>query len=557
MKNILLKGIAGIACAGMLAGCSSDYLDVQPETVISTSQINTTQEGAQQALYGLCETMYCPMGDYFDSYIFPNGEPYISTVYGDILSQDYFSYMWATRVGSNFSWAANMMPGGWIPTIPWSYCYNLINQANVILSGIDNIDGDENQLKLIKAQALTIRAHAYTRLVQLYAPRWQDSENGSRYCVVIRLTPGVEDVPLSTMNDVLGQIYKDCDDAALLYNESTAKRSKSWEPGVEVAYGIKARAALLREDWATAQDMAHKARSGYSIMTPDEFKAGFCSPTSEWMWYAYGGDLGYACFGTMYACNGAYPGVWGDGAGAINYELYRKFPAGDIRSDLFFTPDKLVGATVVRSSFWSSTYCDPVSMNLNSLHDLMKAQIRAYQKSHMPTDKSIDWPLPYNNFQTGNSDESKVVFGAQYKFWAKNDYGVGDYCMMRASEMLLTEAEAACHNNQESVAVAALQELNAQRNPNYTCTLSGDALLEEVRLQRRFELWGEGFSFFDLKRWNMPMVRNPWERNNVNSNNIPVAYKLRKEPTDIGWKFAVPLSESRYNKLIDRTLVDY
>ncbi len=55
----------------------------------------------------------------------------------------------------------------------------------------------------------------------------------------------------------------------------------------------------------------------------------------------------------------------------------------------------------------------------------------------------------------------------------------------------------------------------------------------------------------------MPMVRNPWERNNVNSNNIPVAYKLRKEPTDIGWKFAVPLSESRYNKLIDRTLVDY
>lgn len=117
--------------------------------------------------------------------------------------------------------------------------------------------------------------------MQLYAPRWQDSENGSRYCVVIRLTPGVEDVPLSTMNDVLGRIYKDCDDAALLYNESTAKRSKSWEPGVEVAYGIKARAALLREDWATAQDMAHKARSGYSIMTPDEFKAWLALPQAS------------------------------------------------------------------------------------------------------------------------------------------------------------------------------------------------------------------------------------------------------------------------------------
>ncbi|MDE5902397.1 MAG: RagB/SusD family nutrient uptake outer membrane protein [Muribaculaceae bacterium] len=557
MKKIFHKGIAAIACAGMLAGCSSDYLDVQPETVISTSQIHTTQEGAQQALYGLCESMYFPMDDYFDSYLFPNGEPYISTVYGEVLGQDYFSYMWASRSGTNFSWASNMLPGGWIPLLPWSYFYNLVNQANVILDGIDDIDGDENQLKLIKAQALTIRAHAYDRLVQFYAPRWQDSENGSRYCVVLRLKAGVEDVPLSTMNDVLAQVYKDCDDAIALYSESTAKRAKSWEPGIEVAYGIKARAALLREDWPTAQENANKARAGYSIMTPEEFNAGFCSPTREWMWYAYGGDFGYACFGTMYACNGAYPGVWGDGAGAINYELYRQFPAGDIRSEQFFTPDKLLGTTVKASAFWSSTYCDPVSMNLNSLHDLMKAQIRAYQNSHMPTDTSIDWPLPYNNFQTGNSNDTKVVFGAQYKFWAKNDYGVGDYCMMRASEMLLTEAEAACHNGDDATAVAALLELNAQRNPNYTCSLSGDALLDEVRLQRRFELWGEGFSVFDLKRWNMPMVRNPWERNNVNSNNIPVAYQLRIEPNARTWKFAVPLNESRYNKLVDRTLVDY
>ena len=98
---------------------------------------------------------------------------------------------------------------------------------------------------------------------------------------------------------------------------------------------------MLREDWPEVQKMAHDARASYSIMTPEQYKSGFCDPNGEWMWYAYDeSSFGYACFGTMYACNGAYPGVWGDGAGVINYELYRKFPEDDIRSDLFFTPDK-------------------------------------------------------------------------------------------------------------------------------------------------------------------------------------------------------------------------
>ena len=548
--------MASLFAAGLLVGCSSDYLDVEPETVISAALVQTTQEGAQQALYGLCQTMYCPMGSFFDNYIFPNGEPYISTVYGDIMGQDYFSYMWASRTGGNFTWQANRMPGGWIPLIPWSYCYNLINQANMILQGIDNIHGDEAQLKLIKGQALTIRAHAYTRLVQLYAPRWQDSNNGEAYCCVVRLTPGIEDVPLSKMKDVIAQIYEDCDNAVLAYTESGARRGHGWEPDISVARGIKARAAMLREDWPEVQKMAHDARASYSIMTPEQYKSGFCDPNGEWMWYAYDeSSFGYACFGTMYACNGAYPGVWGDGAGVINYELYRKFPEDDIRSDLFFTPDKLVGNRVKPAAFWNENWIQSASMDLNSLNDLMKAQIKAYLRDNTPA-VAANWPKPYTNFQTGNDDETKVMFGAQLKFWCKNDYGSGNYCVMRAAEMLLAEAEAAYYNRDETTAVNNLKELNAQRNPNYTCNLSGEALLEEIRLQRRFELWGEGFNWFDLKRWNLPMERKAWEKNNIDSNNIPQAYKLIKEASDRGGKYAVPLNESRYNKLVDRTLVD-
>jgi hypothetical protein len=37
--------------------------------------------------------------------------------------------------------------------------------------------------------------------------------------------------------------------------------------------------------------------------------------------------------------------------------------------------------------------------------------------------------------------------------------------------------------------------------------LTGDALIQEILMQRRCELWGEGFRFFDLKRLNLNMDR--------------------------------------------------
>lgn len=555
MKNIFAKVTASVLTAGMLAGCSSDYLELAPVTSVSTATVQQTPEGAQQALYGLCHTMYQMWDDdLVVSYLFPIGEPSIRTLYGDILGQDYYSYCWNYLRGQNIQWDPNTMPGAWIPSLGWTYYYNLINQANTILGGIDTIDGDRAQMQLIKAQALTIRAHAYTNLLQLYAPRWEDSRNGERYCIVIRTTSSVDDVPLAKMNDVVSLIYSDLEEAEKIYGECGIDRGHGWEPNLNVAQAIHARIALLVHDYDTAYQMAHDARQGYPIMSADEYKAGFCTPNKEWIWYAYNnGEYGYDTWAMLYGCNGAYVTDLGLGAGTINYELYRNFKEGDIRSDLFFTPDKLVGNRVAKTTFWNKNWIDPQTMDLNSKNSLMQAQIRMFNNIR-PTDPSIDWIAPYEG-----DKEFKVYFGSQYKFWGKDMYGAGCYCVIRGAEMLLTEAEAALFktNKQPEVAIACLKELNAERNPNYECSLSGDALFEEVKMQRRFELWGEGFNFYDLKRWNMPMIRAPWIEGDPESNNIPAQYQMHVEPTDRGWVFAVPNAESRYNKLIDRTLLDY
>src|SRR5690606_5331028 len=85
----------------------------------------------------------------------------------------------------------------------------------------------------------------------------------------------------------------------------------------------------------------------------------------------------------------------------------------------------------------------------------------------------------------------------------------GDLLYMRAEEMVLIEAEAKAHSGDDPGAVQALYELMSKRDSAYTLSTStGDTLLEEIRLNRRIELWGEGFAFFDMKRWNMPLTRD-------------------------------------------------
>ncbi|WP_244964554.1 RagB/SusD family nutrient uptake outer membrane protein [Phocaeicola sartorii] len=46
------------------------------------------------------------------------------------------------------------------------------------------------------------------------------------------------------------------------------------------------------------------------------------------------------------------------------------------------------------------------------------------------------------------------------------------------------------------------------RDPSYVCSASSaEALQDEIWFQRRVELWGEGFSFFDMMRLKKPMDR--------------------------------------------------
>ena len=177
MKNkILISGIAAVLTAGMFASCSSDYLQVDPVTEVSSATVQNTPEGAQSAMNGLCGAMFTIYSDFANN-LLPNGEGTLMIFYGDVMGQDYFSYFFEKR--APFVMTLNRFRDNqtWLCAYPWGYCYNLIAQANTILQGVDGITTEVEKMQFIKAQALTIRAHAYFRLLQLYAPRWEDSRN--------------------------------------------------------------------------------------------------------------------------------------------------------------------------------------------------------------------------------------------------------------------------------------------------------------------------------------------------------------------------------------------
>lgn len=50
--------------------------------------------------------------------------------------------------------------------------------------------------------------------------------------------------------------------------------------------------------------------------------------------------------------------------------------------------------------------------------------------------------------------------------------------------------------------------MKTYRDPSYTCTVtSTDDVVEEIIFQKRVELWGEGQTFFDIKRLNYSVTR--------------------------------------------------
>lgn len=535
MKNYINKifGCAILASATLLASCGSDYLETKPTASVSSTEAVATTDMAYKALNGIarCQTT--------QHYAFTQGfagENAIMRLYENLPSQNYnYNYYapgWTPIHNQTFHNRTSTIYDGYA----WYYYYQLIGQANRIIAHIDAATGSDEDKKFIKASALAFRAYSYEKLIHYYCYRWQDSNNGASQGVVLRLDESTGDAPFATLAETVAQIYKDCQEAITLFGESGIDRpaSEVWIPNVNVAHAVYARAALFSQDYQTAVDQAKLAKQGYPLMSNDSYAAGFCEPTSEWIMGSYGDDSEnnfYWSYGTQGACNGYYATADGNptGAGTIGHELISRIPNNDARKQNFLTEDKFPNLDLSKESKYYYTF-GILGMMDDNIYEQADSIVKAHQAKGLTT--------PY---QAGF-----YYLDANLKFYVKAQPGVGYVPFIRSSEMVLIEAEANYFLGKTAEAQAALVELNATsgRNPEYTCTKTGEELLSEIQDYRCLELWGEGFEWSDFKRWNKAVVRKSFAEGGNAHQSVAITIK----PEDGNkWTWGVPLNETDYN----------
>lgn len=135
------------------------------------------------------------------------------------------------------------------------------------------------------------------------------------------------------------------------------------------------------------------------------------------------------------------------------------------------------------------------------------------------------------------------------KFQTPADF-TGDICYIRVAEMYLIQAEAEARSGNNTAAQNTLYELVKNRDTKAVkSTKTGEALIQEILLQKRIEMWGEGRSWFDLKRTGGSIER----KNDINGvqTNHRIDAQLQFGPNDPRWLFQIPKKEIEANQNIN------
>lgn len=529
-RNINYYIIGGLMTLGLTAtSCSSDYLDTTPTASVGTVTTFQSTENVKLAINGIAEVMATQQYWWGQGF---NGEGYIKIRYGEYPGPNYYYNRYASGWKSLMNAEFNSRTSSIYCAYGWYYYYTIIGNANSIILHVDEATGTEADKQFLKAQALTFRAYGYEQLIQLYTKRWQDTK-GADKVLPLRLDESTGDLAASSTAEVYTQIYKDLDEAIALFNKSGKDRNASdvWLPNLNVAHATYARAAINHQDYANALTHAKLARNGYPLMSNTEYVSGFAKPTSEWIWGSYGDETEnqwYYSYGTHYACNGYYSGKYDTGAGAIDRFLINRIPNNDVRKSLFLTEDKFPDWNV-NKTINSYGYIKIAEANYPLLTEIQNYITKMTPKGYTPAYKNNVYYLD-----------------GQLKFWVFGAPGVSYLPHFRSSEMVLIEAEANYFLGKTADAQASLIELNktSGRNPDYTCTKTGDDLFQEIVDYRGLELFGEGFSWYDYKRWNKDMTRKTFSEG---GNAHLVLSNTIKATDNNGWTWSVPQAETDYN----------
>lgn len=366
-------------------------------------------------------------------------------------------------------------------SIPWHFCYKAIMNCSDIIKTIDAEQATDAQ-KAILAEAHTIRAMLYLDMARMYEFLPNEKVDGltARGVDVTWLTVPIVDentpnygnncfVPRATKAEMVAYIEKELEQAEAFMPFVTNPSHEV--PHLDVIYGLRARLALWNGEYNEAATAAEQAiqLTDTKPMTAEQMldkQKGF-NDLSLWMW-----------------------GVQQDSIHNFNYNL-ANFTS-------WMSPENTEGyASLVSPAIGRSLYdrindADPRKL-------LFVAPEGSALSGQTPLLRPNAYFEPYTAVKFrpvgGNTSDWEAFYTA--------------YPLMRVEEMYLIRAEALAQSSIAQGRQALNDFMKTFRYESYNCEeIIRNKLIQEIILQKRIELWGEGQSFFDFKRLDLSVTRS-------------------------------------------------
>lgn len=488
MKKIFLT-LSAAALA--LVACDKQF-DVVSSGNLSGEQASQMVEADPDFLAsyvnGLYSYMVAYQGDH-DAYGFLSNQAML-----DLMGED-------IAVGGTLNWGKfdiSHSYGGYEyahTAYQWNCYYTMISKANEIIDFFGESDPQNPILRGYLGQAYAIRALAYTTIIPIYqdpvtgttpSTSFASDKPGVPLIYATRDAKTAEEADAKAGRNTLADVCEEIERNIALAQPLLAgyERGSKNEIDESVLNGIAARYYLLSHQWDKAAAAAAAAQASYTVLPKSAILTnGFMEVTDpEVMWgfnHSTETMTSYASFFSHMSNECAGYGGIGQSVRCINKALYDKIPVSDIRKSLFNGPDG-----------------DPSAATTGA-------------------------KLPYASRKFG--------FMASW---------LQDYLYMRVEEMILIEAEGYARQNKNSEAATALKKLMAQRDATWS---QSSASIDDVLLQRKIELWCEGFEYYDIRRNGLGITRKYTGTNHLAAN------QMNFPPHDASFNFQIPKSELENN----------
>ena len=562
MKKI--KIFSAIAITAMILGSCGKMLDVTNPNYFTDEEmqqyLKENPDATDQILSGLTSALYSYIGLY-EAKInggYSNNGAYESykafqrlcqagdIVEGNAINAGTFS-KWYQNLSSNTYWTTSQEVDN------YGYYMAAVLKIGPAQKALDFLTKDyvaaNPSLGYARAQALTLKAIAYTELMERYTDLNDVTSTSKQgWPIYDTYAFNAPAVPLS-VKDTWDWIMDTFKEAADLFHESnlgengytfgTSDTNLLFDMDCAVCQYYRCRAAIDSKNWQVAVEAGEDLLKHYpNLIKAEDY--GMPASALEAANMRKGVSEEHP-FGT--AWNGEYPA---EKNGLICYARNPETIFGNGATTSTTQYWSVLGLNTVKSGPSGYYQMDKNLYDSMTDNDCRKACVLPaefkdlYVFTHAGTDTTwYKYNMPaYTSLKWG----ATCGLGTEATKPHDVDNAYANSCWCRSSAVLLMVAEAYAQNGNDSKAKEWLNKLLAARTlsgkTTMTCdnTMSGKSALDMVKLQWRIEMWGEGdWAFFNRKRWNQTSYSrgaNHWSKTDI--------------PAE-GWTWQIPQIERQGN----------